>query len=202
MIETNAMKRAARQTLGFAIVSLFLATAIYAAPCGIHGSASPRSREYALNPFKNRSKAPLTVNPNITLEAFANGARFSNAEAASIIGYVALVKPGGKEGCNCGAKSASAQDTHIALVADPADANDKSKHVIVEVTPRIRRLYHLPSTATLKKQIIHKRVMITGWLFYDLIHEHNAATTNPNGTQIWRLTCEEIHPVTGIKVLH
>jgi hypothetical protein len=46
------------------------------------------------------------------------------------------------------------------------------------------------------------RVMITGWLCYDLMHEHNAANTNPNGTDIWPLTCEEIHPVTGIKVLH
>jgi len=44
--------------------------------------------------------------------------------------------------------------------------------------------------------------MISGWLFYDLIHERNAANTNPNGRQIWRLTCEEIHPVSGIKVLH
>jgi len=83
-------------------------------------------------------------------------------------------------------------DTHIALVADLANANDKSKHIVVEVTPRSRRRYHLPSTATLKKQILHKRVMITGWLLYDLMHEKNAANTNPNGTQIWRLTCEEI----------
>jgi hypothetical protein len=42
----------------------------------------------------------------------------------------------------------------------------------------------------------------TGWLFYDSMHEHNAANTNPRGSQIWRLTCEEIHPVSGIKVLH
>jgi len=60
----------------------------------------------------------------------------------------------------------------------------------------------LPSTATLKKQILHKRVMITGWLLYDLIHEGNAANTNPNGSQIWRATCEEIHHITGIKVVH
>jgi hypothetical protein len=184
------------------ILSLFLATVICAAPCGIHGSAQPGSREYVLNPFKNRSQAPLMVNTSITLEALAQGARFANTEAASIIGYVALVKPGGKESCNCGAKDAAHTDTHIALVRDLADANDKSKHLVVEVTPRSRRRYHLPSTATLKKQILHKRVMISGWLFYDLIHEHNAANTNPNGTQIWRLTCEEIHPVSGIKVLH
>jgi len=48
----------------------------------------------------------------------------------------------------------------------------------------------------------NKRVMITGWLLYDLMHETNAANTNPNGNRIWRSTCEEIHPVSGIKVLH
>jgi len=90
----------------------------------------------------------------------------------------------------------------FALVPNPADANDKSKHIVVEVTSRSRRLYHLPSTATLKKQLLHKRVMITGWLLYDLMHESNAANTNPNGKKIWRATCEEIHPVSGIKVLH
>ena len=194
--------KACRVKAGMLILSLFLATAIYAAPCGIRGSAKRGSREYVLNPFKNRSQAPLTVNPSITLKALAKGARFENTEAAAIIGYVALVKPGGKETCNCGAKDAAHKDTHIALVSDPADANDESKHIVVEVTPRSRRLYHLPSTATLSKQILHKRVMITGWLLYDLIHEHNAANTNPSGSDIWRLTCEEIHPVTGIKVLH
>src|SRR5437762_6229495 len=88
------------------------------------------------------------------------------------------------------------------LVTSLAHANDESKYVIVEVTPRTRRRYHFPSTATLKKQILHKRVMVTGWLFYDAMHTGNAANTNPNGKKIWRATCEEIHPVSGIKVLH
>ena len=196
------MTRGGKLKTGIIILSLFFATAIYAAPCGIHGSAQPRTREYVLNPFKNRSQAPHTVNPSITLEALAEGARFENTEAASIIGYVALVKSGDAESCNCGAKDAAHADTHIALVTNLANANDKSKHIVVEVTPRSRRRYHLPSTATLKRQILHKRVMISGWLFYDLIHERNAANTNRNGGQIWRLTCEEIHPVSGIKVLH
>ena len=155
-----------------------------------------------LNVFKNRSQAPRTVNPRITLGVLAKGARFENTEASSIIGYVALVEPGGRETCNCGAKDAAQRDTHIALVTDLANANDKSKHIVVEVTPRSRRRYHFPSTATLKKQILHKRVMVTGWLLYDLIHESNAANTNPNGKRILRSTCEEIHPVSGIKVLH
>src|SRR5438552_144260 len=93
--------------VGIVILPLFLATMMFAAPCGTHGSAAARSREYVLNPFKNRSQAPLTVNPGITLEALAAGARFENTEAASIIGYVALVKPGDKETCNCGAKDAA-----------------------------------------------------------------------------------------------
>jgi hypothetical protein len=187
---------------GITVLSLFLSTVMYAAPCGVHGNANPRSREYLLNPFKNRSQAPRTVNPTITLKALANGARYDNNEAAAIVGYVALVKPGRRETCNCGATDAAHKDTHIALVTDLANANDESKHVVVEVTPRTRRLYHFPSTATLKKQILHKRVMVTGWLFYDSMHEGNAANTNPHGKSIWRATCEEIHPVSGIKVLH
>ena len=175
---------------------------MHAAPCGIHGNASSTSREYTLNVFKNRSQAPSAINPQITLEKLAGGARYENTEAATIVGYVALVKPGDAETCNCKSKDAARQDTHIALVTSPAHANDKSKYVIVEVTPRTRRRYHFPSTATLKKQILHKRVMVTGWLFYDSMHESNAANTNPHGTQIWRLTCEEIHPVSGIKILH
>jgi hypothetical protein len=188
--------------VGIVLFPLFLATAMFAAPCGIHGNANPGSREYPLNPFKNRSQAPHTVNPAITLEALANGARYDDDEAAAIVGYVALVKTGAAETCNCKAKDAAHKDTHIALVTDLANANDESKQVVVEVTPRTRRLYHFPSTATLKKQILHKRVMVTGWLFYDSMHEGNSANTNPNGKSIWRATCEELHPVSGIKVLH
>jgi hypothetical protein len=70
---------------------LFLTAVMHAAPCGIHGNADSRSQEYVLNPFKNRSQAPRTVNPLITLERLAQGARYENTEAAAIIGYVALV---------------------------------------------------------------------------------------------------------------
>jgi hypothetical protein len=104
------------------------------------------------------------------LGKLAQGEIFKNTEAASIVGYVALVKPGGRETCNCKAKDAAHKDTHIALVTSPAYANDESKYVVVEVTPRTRRRYHFPSTATLQKQILHKRVLVTGWLFYDAMH--------------------------------
>jgi hypothetical protein len=125
----------AKMKTGITILSQFLTTLIYAAPCGIHGSAKRRSREYVINPFKNRSQVPRTVNPRITLKVLANGARFENNEAAAIIGYVALVESGGRETCNCNATDAAHKDTHIALVTDLANANDESKDVVVEVTP-------------------------------------------------------------------
>jgi hypothetical protein len=107
---------------------------MHAAPCGIHGSARPGTREYTLNVFKNRSQAPRATNPRITLEKLARGARYQNSEAAAIIGYVALVKSGGKETCNCRATDPAHTDTHIALVTKPAYANDESKHVVVVCT--------------------------------------------------------------------
>src|SRR5438094_8937621 len=100
-----------RVKAGMLILWLFLATVIYAAPCGIHGSAKRGSREYVLNPFKNRSQAPRTVNSSITLERLANGVRYDDNEAAAIIGYVALVKPGAAETCNCKANDAAHKDT-------------------------------------------------------------------------------------------
>ncbi len=69
---------------GILILPLFLAAAMYAAPCGTHGSAKRGTREYVLNPFKNRSQAPRAISPRITLEALAAGAQFENTEAASI----------------------------------------------------------------------------------------------------------------------
>ena len=133
-----------KQSLTIFICALLFSTPLYAAPCGIHGSAKKGSREYTLNTFKNRSQAPHAVNPSITLKRLARGDTFQNSQAAAIVGYVALVKSGDKETCNCRAGDAAHKDTHIALVRDPADAANKRKHVVVEVTPRSRRLYHFP----------------------------------------------------------
>src|ERR1041385_5699751 len=126
---------------GITILLLFIASLLQATPCGVHGSAKSGTREYLLNPYKNRLLAPHTVNTHITLEALASGKQFKNSEAAAIVGYVVLVKPGGRESCNCGAKDAAHRDTHIALVKTLADTNNKRKHIIVEVTPRSRSRY-------------------------------------------------------------
>jgi hypothetical protein len=83
---------------------------MHAAPCGIRGSAHAGTREYGLNVLKNRSQAPRAINPRITLGKLAQRDRFKDTDAASIIGYVALVKSGDAESCNCGATDAA----HIA----------------------------------------------------------------------------------------
>lgn len=121
----------------------------------------------ALNPFKNRSKAPMPreIDRRITLSAMLRAGndtnRFPMTKAATITGYVVSAKIGGIETCNCHAEDAVNRDTHIDVVADPKfavpklikvttinksgkkhtinkDSNQKF-HVIVEVTPRVRK---------------------------------------------------------------
>jgi hypothetical protein len=121
----------------------------------------------ALNPFKNRSKAPTAkdIDSSITLAAILKPGndtkRFPMTKAATVTGYVVSAKVGGIETCNCHAKDPKNRDTHIDIVADPKlavpkmisvtttgkngkkrtirkDANEKY-HVIVEVTPRVRQ---------------------------------------------------------------
>lgn len=167
------------------------------AKCGPHGDSKPGSREYDLNPYKNRSSAPKSIDRSITLDSILKRGddthRFRNEQAATITGYVALVKDGGSESCNCGSKVD--KDTHIALVANPKDADDSSKHVVVEVTPAFRKL---GTTTQIKAKFLHHWATFTGWLMYDAMHKPNAVNTNPKGNNLWRATCTELHPVTAI----
>jgi hypothetical protein len=187
----------------------------------------------ALNPLKNRSKAPTPrdIDPRITLTAMLKPGddtnRFSMAKAATITGYVVSAKVGGIETCNCHAHDPVNRDTHIDVVADPKfavpklikvttinksgkrhtinkDSNERF-HVIVEVTPRVRKLMKAKgidwSTATLHKALPGHRVAFTGWLLFDAEHKPQAENTNPGGKLNWRATCNELHPVFAISIL-
>jgi hypothetical protein len=48
---------------------------------------------------------------------------------------------------------------------------------------------------------VGKWVRITGWLFFDEIHERISENTNPGGAHNVRATCWEIHPITALAVL-
>ena len=182
------------------LILLLISASAFGKPCGPEGDAKSAA-ERAQNPLKNRIAAPTAVSRKITLQTIlAPGndvSRFTAKQAATVTGYVAVVKPGGLESCEC--HDPTLLDTHIALVATPASYGNSRKYVIVEVTWHFRN--QIGSTAALKAKLLHKRVSVTGWLFFDGSHKANAVNTNPKGKHNWRATCWELHPAVAITTL-
>jgi hypothetical protein len=174
--------------------------------CGPDGTATSESGK-ALNRLKNRFQTPTEddIDAEVSLPAMlAPGNdinRFDNTKAARIQAFVVNVLVGGnKETCNCGATDPKERDTHIE-VSLAADASP-TQRVIVEVTPRMRKLKGAGwTTPALKEQFKGKWVQVTGWLLFDTMHVDAAENTNPGGQRNWRATCWEVHPVTDIKLL-
>ncbi len=189
-----------------AITALVVALAMGAAAspsCPPQGDSTVE-RIRALDLLKNRDAAPVAINHDITLAAIlASGddtTRFSPEQGAVIEGYVALVKRGGAESCHCHQSGIDKEDAHIALVADPKDASNNKRHVIVEVTPQFRP--PLSDINTLRKLLkVGTHVRVIGYMFFDAEHFQNAANTMPGGGNVWRASAWEIHPVTGIEVI-
>jgi len=179
--------------------------------CGMTGTAkAPEAK--VLNPEKDRYDLPTQsdFDPSVTLDAMLkpghDSGRFTVGRAAEITGYVYDVKQGGKETCNCGSNDLAHTDTHIELTLDGSRQNSvKSKRVIVEVTPRLRRAMMAKgvdwSTTALQKMLLHHSVKVQGWMFYDAEHEMNSENMNPNGMSNWRATVWEIHPITSIQIV-
>ena len=174
-----------------------------------------------LNRNKNRTTAPSSqeIDPTITLQAILepgdDETRWRTTQAASIEGYVVGVDHGGcAESCNC--NKGAVRDTHIDIALSLSDQATLKKHVVVEVTPRMREIMRQQgvdwSTETLHDQqrgIIGKKVRFTGWMLFDSMHERESFNTrkrarNLCGTlqgQVWRATAWEIHPVTSMEVI-
>ncbi|HET9625234.1 MAG TPA: hypothetical protein VFP84_27895 [Kofleriaceae bacterium] len=165
-----------------------------------------------LNLLKNRVDSPesansVSVEDNLRIKATASRrhrATWTAQELQSIRryegtpiqveGYLTGVKQERGESPNCGRTEASQVDYHLNLVARPDD--DKSKSVVVEMTPRIRKdhdeaewtIRGLREIATAKT-----RVRVTGWLMFDQVHEGSEG--NSRGT-LW-----EIHPITAFETV-
>jgi hypothetical protein len=177
--------------------------------CPLEGDAkSPDVKD--LNRLKDRYHFPVAsdIDPTVTLTAMIapgdDEDRFDVKSAATVRGFVLEVMVGGKETCNCHAINDDERDTHIALTL--SDGAEKNQSVVAEVTPRTRLLRQKAgnndwTTAMLKRNIQGKWVEITGWLLFDFEHIQEAENTNPGGSQNWRATCWELHPVTSITVL-
>lgn len=164
-----------------------------------------------LNRLKNRTTFPsgndfdTTISLEKILAPGNDVDRWSSNKAIIITGYVADVKIGGVETCNCKAKDPEHRDTHIELVINPMNFTDNQK-MIVEVTPRIRKLMAEKgedwSTRSLRDKILGRWMKIKGWMLFDSEHESQAENTNPGNSKNWRATCWEIHPITSIEVVN
>jgi hypothetical protein len=189
--------------------------------CGI--TTNPKHR--TLNIQKNRGIA-VTNPQKITVQemrdpANNNNGKFSPNKKVWITGYVATVDPGGMpENCNCtGSKPTDRKDlrdVHINLVADPSEAGDQTKYVVVEFTPRWEKKFGFDdSNYDAMRQLVEdkikgKRVKFSGWMLYDYIHENASQSTRPNQPVCanfgdkncnWRATPWEVHPVTAYEIV-
>ncbi len=174
--------------------------------CPLEGVATG-IRHLESNRQKNRTThpSPKDIDSTATISAIMkpgnDEGRWSEERGASIVGYVVEVKGASPESANCDAKDRAFRDTHIALVADPADSRETAR-VIVEVTPRWRAFMAQRgqnwSSDALHRRMLHHWVRVTGWLFWDYEHADASAHTARRGANSWRATAWEIHPITGI----
>jgi len=186
--------------------------------CGL--TSNPKYR--ALNVLKNRGTA-VTNPEKITVQEIRdpanNTGKFTPAKQVWVTGFVATVDPGGdQETCNC--KRKNLRDVHINVVADPSEASDKTKYVVVEFTPRWEKKFNFDDSdyeamrQAVKDQIGGKWVKFEGWMMYDFIHQNESKSTAAPGTPvcndndphqkkpcIWRGTPWEVHPVTAFTVV-
>jgi hypothetical protein len=184
--------------------------------CPLRGGAKANTKKAAENILKNRWHTPMPTDfvNSVTTKALAqpgnDRTRWSNGRAAKIRGYVvAAAANKGGESCNCGSTQAIDCDTHIAIVANAATANDRRTYVFVEVTPRIRAILKAQnpsidwSSEALHNRLPGKKVEFEGWMFFDSAHTGQATNTHPTDPKKnnWRATCWEIHPVTAIQIL-
>lgn len=173
--------------------------------CGMEGDAHA-ANVMALNRLKNRYTEPTTINPKVTLKAMLepgdDRTRWKVKDGAEVVGYVADVKVGGIETCNCHARKPDDRDTHIELCLNPMDG--ESKRVIVEVTPRWRAMMKAKgvdwTTKALRSALLGRWVKVRGWMLFDAEHKNQAENTAPGNPRNWRATSWEIHPVTSIEV--
>ena len=183
--------------------------------CGTKSSG----KQLTLNVQKNRNA--VATNPQkITVQEIrdpANNTKFTPSKKVWVTGYVANVDPGGlKEKCNCG--RTDLRDVHINVVADLSEANDPTKYVVVEFTPRWEKKFGFDDSnydsmrQAVENQIKGKWVKFSGWMLFDYIHANASQSTSPGNPVCprdgqlhkgcnWRATPWEVHPVTAYTIV-
>ena len=187
--------------LGSILTALMLVPMLGWAQCPTTGD-SKTSKLQALDLLKNRDIKPLMPPWALTVSQFMTGQpdelSYSCDKYVSVTGTIAMVKYGGSESCNCHSDDRTTYDYHIEL-ADSVWAG-KSQIMICEVSRFTKDSVGLSIGEI--KALIGKKVTIEGYLFYDEEHWQNAYNSNPKGTNVWRGTCWEVHPVFKITPLN
>ena len=186
--------------------------------CPACGTAKD-NKHRTLNVQKNRGTA-VTSPKKITVQEIrdpANDTKFTPSKQVWVTGYVAGVDPGGfHETCNC--KRDDLRDVHINIVADPSEAGDQSKYVVVEFTPRWEKKFSFNDSnydamrKAVEDKIKGKWVKFSGWMMYDFIHANASQSTSPGNPVCppgstgqsgcnWRATPWEVHPVTAYTIV-
>jgi hypothetical protein len=163
---------------------------------------SQRVKLQVLDTLKNRNEVSNIVRTLTLDEVLKTGddtKRFSDITYVTITGYVYDVKYGGPETCNCHTQDKSQLDIHIEIVKDLKDAAGP-KRMIVEINRFVRASKLMMDYPTVKL-LKGKKVEISGWMFFDEEHKQNAINTSPNGTNVWRATCWEVHPCMSIHAI-
>jgi hypothetical protein len=116
-------------------------------------------------------------------------ARYEGIPVA-VDGYLAAAKVEGPESPNCHGADSEFRDWHLWLVDSATE--DRSRAIVVEVTPRVRPSHPGWKVPTLRRLARSgERVRISGWLMLDTEHPDQVGKTR--GT-IW-----EIHPIMKIE---
>lgn len=188
--------------------------------CKACGSATSLKGQ-RLNLLKNRNaKAtnPHEVTVGEIRKAANDTGHFSPNQQVWVTGFVATLDKGGMpETCNCGREDL--RDIHINIVADALERNDKTKYVVVEITPRWQAKFNLDDSdydamlESVRGQIEGKWVRFEGWMMSDSYHVKESKNTASSGTPtchddgndpspcVWRATKWEVHPVTKYTVV-
>jgi hypothetical protein len=171
------------------------------------GGCALTSEKRALVLLKNREALPQAADfdERATLASLlqpgADGARWSSTRAAALEGYVMEVNDGAIEAANC--FSPVRLDTHIDIALKP-DASPVER-AILEVTPRMRDWAKGQgrdwSTNALRRELKGHWCRFEGWLLFDTEHADQSNNTAPSGSNNWRATAWELHPLTGIEVV-
>jgi hypothetical protein len=184
----------------FIVILFSFLTSFSQKPCPIYGD-KPLKKFQVSDSLKNRPLPIKLMTPIKVYQAseFINLHKpdtglYSPSNFIAVEGYIVDVKWGGSETCNCHSKDQKDLDIHIEFAAT-SNETDGKKIMVCEMSRFTRGNLTL---SDVKKYIGHK-VKIYGYLFFDGEHWQNAVNTNPKGTNLWRSTCWEVHPVVKIE---